>query len=65
MKNNAHTQVNNDKIRKVTQGPEGNLALILAHVMDAIPKHTNLDRNSLAGTIFLHVQFTGQSAPDT
>jgi hypothetical protein len=52
MKNNAHTQVNYDKIREVTQGPEENPALFLVCLMDAISKYTNLDLNCLAGTIF-------------
>jgi hypothetical protein len=51
MKNNAHTQVNHDKIREVTQGPEKNPALFLARLMDAITKYTSLDLNSLAGTL--------------
>jgi hypothetical protein len=54
MKNNAHTQVNCDKIRAVTQGPEENPALFLAHLMDAITKYTNLDLNSPALALFLH-----------
>jgi hypothetical protein len=64
MKNNAHTQVNYDKISEVTQRPEDNPALFLARLKDTITKYTNLDLNSLAGTRFLHVQFIGQSAPD-
>jgi hypothetical protein len=43
MKNNAHIQVNYDKIREVTQGPEENLALFLVYLMDTITKYTNLD----------------------
>jgi hypothetical protein len=62
MKNNAHIQVNYDKIREVTQGPEENLALFLVYLMDTITKYTNLDLNSPAGTLFLHVQFICQSA---
>jgi hypothetical protein len=64
MKNNAHILVNYDKIREVTQGPEENPALFLVHLTDMIPKYTNLDLNSLAGTLFLHVQFIGQSVPE-
>jgi hypothetical protein len=64
MKNKAHTQVNYDKIREVTQGPEENPALFLARLTDTITKYTNLDLNSLAGTLFLHVQFKG-SQPQT
>jgi hypothetical protein len=63
MKNNAHTQVNYDKIREVTQRPEENPALFLACLMDAITKYTNLDLNCLAGILFIHVQFIDQSAP--
>jgi hypothetical protein len=36
MKNNAHTQVNYEKIREVTQGPEKNLAVFLVPLTDAI-----------------------------
>jgi hypothetical protein len=64
MKTNAHAQVNCDKIREVTQGPEENPDLSLACLTDAITKYTNLDLNSPAGTLFLHVQFIGQSAQD-
>jgi hypothetical protein len=64
MKNNAHTQVNCDKIRVVTQGPKENSALFLMLLTDAMTKYTNVDLNSMAGTLFLHVQFKG-SQPQT
>jgi hypothetical protein len=64
IQNNAHTQVNYDKIREITQGSEENLSLFMAHLTEAITKYTNLDLTSPAGTLFLHVQFISQSAPN-
>jgi hypothetical protein len=64
MQKNAYTQVNYDKIREITQGAEENLALFMACLMEAITKYTNLDLTSPASTLFLHVQFISQSAPN-
>jgi hypothetical protein len=36
MQRNAHTQVNYDKIREITQGAEGNPTLFMACLMDAL-----------------------------
>jgi hypothetical protein len=36
----------------------------MACLTEAITKHTNLDLATPAGTLFLHIQFIGQSAPD-
>jgi hypothetical protein len=67
MKENAHTQVNYDKIREIAQGAEEkpeNPAFFMAHLTEAITKYTNLNLTSPAGTLFLHVQFISQSAPN-
>ena len=64
MQKNAHIHVNYDKVRKITQGADENPALLLARLTEAVQKYTNLDITTLAGLLYLHVQFISQSAPD-
>ena len=50
--------------RSLTQGLDENPALFLAHLMEAVQNYTNLDITTPTGTLYLHVQFISQSAPD-
>jgi hypothetical protein len=40
-------------------------SLLMAHLIEAITKFTNLDLTTPVGILFLHVQFISQSAPDS
>ena len=64
MQINAHTHVNYGKAREVTQGLDENPALFLSRLMEAVQNYTNLDITTPTGTLYLHVQFISQSAPD-
>ena len=64
MQKNTHIHVNYDKVREITQGADENPALFLAGFTEAVQKYTNLDITTLAGLLYLHVQFISQSAPD-
>ena len=52
------------KVREITQGADENPAISLACLTEAVQKYTNLDITTLAGLLYLHVQFISQSAPD-
>ena len=64
MQKNIHIHVNYDKVREITQGADKNPALLLARLIEAVQKYTNLDITTPAGLLYLHVQFISQSAPD-
>lgn len=64
MQKNAHTHVNYNKTREVTQGLDENPALFLARLTEAVQNYTNLDITTPTGTLYLHVQFISQSTPD-
>jgi hypothetical protein len=61
---NSHTQINYEKIREITQGPDESPSLFMACLTEAITMYTNLDLTTPMGTLFLPVQFISQSAPD-
>ena len=56
--------MNYDKIREATQEKDENPALFLSQLTEAVQKYTNLDISTLAGLLYLHVQFISQSVPD-
>ena len=64
MQKNTHIHVNYDKVREITQGADENPALLLVRLIEAVQKYINLDITTLAGLLYLHVQFISQSAPD-
>ena len=64
MQKNTHIHVNYDKVSEITQGADENPALFLTCLTEAVQKYTNLDITTLAGLLYLHVQFISQSAPD-
>ena len=64
MQKNIHIHVNYDKVREITQGADKNPALLLARLIEAVQKYTNLDITTPAGLLYLHVQFISQPAPD-
>ena len=64
MLKNTHIHVNYDKVREITQGADKNPALLLARLIEAVQKYTNLDITTPAGLLYLHVQFISQPAPD-
>ena len=64
MQKNTHIHVSYDKVREITQGADENPAIFLACLTEAVQKYTNLDITTLAGLLYLHIQFISQSAPD-
>ena len=64
MQKNTHIHVSYDKVREITQGADENPAISLACLTEAVQKYTNLDITTLAGLLYLHIQFISQSAPD-
>ena len=64
MQKNTHIHVSYDKVREITKGADENPALFLARLTEAVQKYTNLDITTLAGLLYLHIQFISQSAPD-
>ena len=64
MQKNIHIHVNYDKVREITQGADKNPALLLARLIEAVQKYTNLDITTPAGLLYLHVQFISQSTPN-
>ena len=64
MLKSSYIHGNYDNIREVTQEKDENPALFLAWLTEAVQKYTNLDISTLAGLLYLHVQFISQSAPN-
>ena len=64
LKSSANKAVNYDKFKEIIQGLNENPAAFLSHLQDTLQRFTNLNPNSLEGSLLLHIHFFSQSAPD-